>query len=186
MVPAKTNSRINCFRQWEQAFRMYVTLYCTKHPQQAREIWQYVSVINTTSMSYNWDNVYNYDMVFRQLMEFYPNRSWAVTYNQMGNLSMTNPINSGSGSNQQQRRSFGFQNNTNVSAQNTLKKKLDYCWSFKKGVKCKFGRKCEFTERCSYCDSPSHRVVNCEKLNKRDGQTPRSVSGGGNRKVKSR
>ena len=57
LVPVKSTSQINCFRRWEQAFRMYATLYCMKNPSRAKEIWQYVSVINTASMSYNWDNV---------------------------------------------------------------------------------------------------------------------------------
>ena len=132
LVPAKNTSRVNCFRCWEQAFRMYATIYCTKNPNRAREIWQYISVINTASMSYSWDNVYNYDIVFRQLMEFNPNRSWAVTYNQMWNLSMTNPLAQGQG-----RRSFGGNSGPiNNSGGGHNKKKLDYCWSFNKGVKC--------------------------------------------------
>ena len=53
LVLAKNTSRINCFRHWEQAFRMYATVYCTKKPTRTREIWQYVSVINTASMSYS-------------------------------------------------------------------------------------------------------------------------------------
>ena len=139
LVPAKSVSRINCFRCWEQAFHMYATIYCTKNPNRACEIWQYILVINTALMSYNWDNVYNYDMVFRQLMEFNPERSWAVTYNQMWNLSMTNPI---FGGNNQQRRSFG---SSQLNGQ-PVKRKIDYCWSFNKGVRCKFGKKCKFIE----------------------------------------
>ena len=180
LVPAKSVSRVNCFRHWEQAFRMYATIYCTKNPNRAREIWQYISVINTASMSYNWDNVYNYDIVFRQLMEFNPNRSWAVTYNQMWKLSMTNPI-----TQNQARRSFGngSQNNSNNGQQQSghAKRKLDYCWSFNKGVKCKFGKKCKFIERCSYCDDPSHGVINCNKLEKKD-----SARGGGKRGTRSK
>ena len=167
LVPAKKASKVNSFRKWEQAFRMYATIYCTVNPQRAREIWQYISVINTASMSYNWDSVYNYDIVFRQLMEFNPRRSWAVTYNQMWNLSMTNPI--GQNQSQNRRATFsGYTNTQNLSGGGSLKKKLDYCWSFNKGMKCKFGKKCKFIERCSYCDSPAHRVVNCEKLDKKD------------------
>ena len=165
LVPARTSSRINCFLRWEQAFRMYATIYCTQHPNRAREIWQYVSVINTASLSYNWENVYNYDMVFRQLMEFNPNRSWA--YNQMWNLSMTTPI-----VNNQNKRNFGG-NNLSGSSVQAVKKKLDYCWSFNKGVKCKFGKKCKFIERCSYCDDASHGVVNCNKLDKKDRDAKR-------------
>ena len=184
LVPAKTSSRINCFHRWEQAFRVYAMLYCTKNPSRAREIWQYVSVINTAVMSYNWDNVYSYDMVFRQLMEFNPSRSWAGTYNQMWNLSMTNPI-----TNNQQRRSFsgmghaGNSSNNSSNNGNPVKRKLDYCWSFNKGAKCKFGKKCKFVERCSYCENPSHGVVNCHKLDKkeREGGTCSGGGGGGRR-----
>ena len=80
---------------------------------------------------------------------------------------MTNPI----GQNQNQNRSTtfsGYTNAQNLANGGSLKKKLDYCWSSNKGMKCKFGKKCKFIERCSYCDSPTHGVVNCEKLDKRD------------------
>ena len=164
LVPAKRISRINCFRRWEQAFQMYATIYCTENPQRAREIWQYVSVINTASMSYSWDNVYSYDITFRQLMEFNPERSWAVTYNQMWNLSMTNPIVPGNGNGRRFSTGGGSASFGGSSNQSLSKRKLDYCWSFNKGAKCKFGRKCKFIERCSYCDSPNHGVVSCDKL----------------------
>ena len=177
LVLAKSVSKINCFRRWEQAFRMYVTLYCTKNPERAREIWQYISVINTAAMSYNWDNVYNYDIVFRQLMEFNPSRSWAVTYNQMWNLSMTNPI---TGNNGGQRRGFLNGNGNQSSlASSQNKRKMDYCWSFNKGVRCKFGKKCKFIEQCSYCDSTSHGVISCDKLDKKEREARTNSKGNG-------
>ena len=123
-------------------------------------------------MAYNWENMYNYDVTFRQLMEFNPSRSWAVTYNQMWNLSMTTPLMH----NQNRRSSFGNNNNsfqgTNVTA--GQKRKLVYCWSFDKGAKGKFGKKYKFIERCSYCDSPAHGVHACDKLKDKDnsGGTP--------------
>ena len=127
-------------------------------------------MINTVAMSYNWDNVYNYDMIFRQLMEFNPSRNWAVTYNQMWNLSMTNPLNAAG---QSRRQSFGQSHNNNNSSGNSsrgqsFKKRNDYCWSFNRVNKCKFGKRCKFIERCSYCDSPFHGLVKCKKLDKRD------------------
>ena len=123
-------------------------------------------------MAYSWEYVHNYDIVFRQLMEFNPERSWVVTYNQMWNLSMTNPIVAG----YQQRRSFGRYGSAAGSTSNLAgfqesKKKIDYCWSFNKRVKCKFGRKCKFIEECSYCDSAAHGVINCDKLDRRDKET---------------
>ena len=91
-----------------------------------------------------------------------------MTYNQMLNLSMTNPISS-----MQSRRSSAGQNFGGFSGQSrqqqpSLKKKNDYCWSFNRGHKCKFGKKCKFIERCSYCDSPYHGLVKCEKLDKKE------------------
>ena len=81
LVPAQRDNKITSFRRWEQAFRAYATIYCGANPHRSKEIWQYISVINTAASSYVWDNVYNYDITFRHLMAFNPNRSWAVTYN---------------------------------------------------------------------------------------------------------
>ena len=159
LMPAKRASRINSFHRWEQAFRAYATIYCGVNQKRSKEIWQYISVINTAAACYTWENVYNYDMTFRQLMEFNPARSWAVTYNQMWNLSMREPLpprnkpvfhNFGS-NNKQQRRS-----------------KPDYCWNFNRGLKCKYGAKCRFIERCSYCDNGSHGLNACQKLDAKE------------------
>ena len=92
LVPAQKENKINNFRRWEQALRAYATIYCGANPHRSKEIWQYITVINTAASSYLWDNVYNYDITFRHLMAFNPQRSWAVTYNQMWNLSMRDPL----------------------------------------------------------------------------------------------
>ena len=92
LVPTQKDAKITSFRRWEQAFRAYATIYCRANPHRSKEIWQYITVINTAASSYTWENVYNYDITFRHLMAFNPQRSWAVTYNQMWNLSMRDPI----------------------------------------------------------------------------------------------
>ena len=92
LVPASRDSKINSIRRWEQAFHAYATIYSGANPHRAKEIWQYISVINTAAASYAWDNVYNYDITFRHLIAFNPHRSWAITYNQMWNLSMKDPL----------------------------------------------------------------------------------------------
>ena len=81
-------NKITNFRRWEQAFRIYATIYCGANPNRSREIRQYVSVISTAASTFVWDNVYEYDVIFRHLMAFNPCRSWAVTYNQMWNICM--------------------------------------------------------------------------------------------------
>ena len=161
LVPAQRDVKIASFRRWEQAFRVYATIYCGANPYRSKEIWQYITVINTAASSYTWHNVYNYDIMFRHLMAFNPNRSWAVTYNQMWNLSMRDPLPRNFGQKQGNANSFQYQyhsgNGSNQKQQNSgNRKKSDYCWNFNKGVPCKFGSKCKFIERCKYCDSSSH------------------------------
>ena len=162
-------SKITNIRKWEQAFRVYAAIYSGANPSRAQEIWQYVYVINLAASTYTWDNVANYDYTFRQLMEFNPKRSWAITYRQMWNLAMRNPIMPQTDSTINAR--FGNRGDFHVK-----KKSPDYCWSFNKGQKCKFGPKCRFIERCSYCDAANHSVVNCHKLH---GKKDKDSNNGG-------
>ena len=163
--------RINGFCKWEQAFRMYATIYCGAYPNRAKEIWQYISVTNTAASSYSWENIYNYDVVFRHLMAFNPQRIWSIMYNQMWNLSMRDPI-----PKNQSKFSFGnggFNNqsksSTSLNTQAPKKhKKSIYCWNFNKGLKCKFGARCHFIEHCSYCNSPAHPIIECPKVDRKE------------------
>ena len=68
----------------------------------------------------------------------------------------------------------GYVNKGSISSNNNgsmqvKRNKSDYCWNFNKGIPCKFGAKCKFIERCKYCDSPSHGVNSCFKLQKKEG-----------------
>ena len=157
------SAKITGFRRWEQAFRIYSTIYCEANPQRSKEMWQYITVINTASSAYVWDNVYDYDITFRHLMAFNPNRSWAVTYNQMWNLCMREPLVSKPFT-FQQRSGGGYNPKGNTG--HKKKGKPDYCWFFNRGEKCRYGKKCRFVEKCSYCDSPSHGVNTCYKKEK--------------------
>ena len=51
LVPAQRDSKITSFCRWEQAFRAYATIYCGANPQRSKEIWQYITVINTAASS---------------------------------------------------------------------------------------------------------------------------------------
>ena len=59
--------------------------------------------------------------------------------------------------------------NTSNNPMQVRRNKSDYCWNFNKGVPCKFGSKCKFVERCKYCDSPTHGVHACHKLQRKEG-----------------
>ena len=168
--------KINGFRRWEQAFRMYATIYCGANPHRAKEIWQYISVINTAASSYIWENVYNYDVVFCHLMAFNPQRNWSTMYNQMWNLSMKDPLPKNHNNRGSFPHSFSQASNatgpsvanSSSTTQSKKGKKNIHCWNFNKGIKCKYGNQCRFIERCSYCDSPSHPIIQCPKIDKKE------------------
>ena len=172
LVPVSDRlNKINNYRKFEQGFRVYANIYCGANPMRSREIWQYVSVISTAASSFLWENVYKYNVTFRHLMAFNPARSWAVTYGQMWNICMKDPI--------PQRTGQFYSNNDGKAMPSATggggggkKKEPDYCWNWNKGIPCKYGKKCHFVERCSYCDAATHGVNQCPKLidgnNKKD------------------
>ena len=91
-VPADRDCKITNVCKWEQAFRIYVAIYCKAKPHRASEIWQYIYVINSVATAYSWENVAYYDFTFRQLMAETPNRNWGKTYHQLWNLLMCKPL----------------------------------------------------------------------------------------------
>ena len=149
-------TKINNVTKWEQAFRVYSTIYCQANPNRSAEILQYVDVIHRAAKIFNWDNVARYDYVFRQLMAVKPHRSWAKIYTQMWNINLNEPI-----------KRFQEQNGAKDyrgSGGNANAKRDNTCWRYNKNT-CKFGKSCRFEHKCSYCGTPGHPVLNCHKKN---------------------
>ena len=92
IMPVDSGSKITNVRKWEQAFRIYAAIYSHANPHCSAVIWQYVFVINSAASTYTWENVSNYDFMFRQLMACNLAQSWANIYLQMWNLTMRDPI----------------------------------------------------------------------------------------------
>ena len=68
MPVSDRESRIMGLRKWEQAFRVYATIYSKANPTRGVEIWQYLHIINTAAANFTWDNKSAYDYAFRQMM----------------------------------------------------------------------------------------------------------------------
>ena len=168
-------NRIGSVRKWDQAFRIYAAIYSRANPHRAAEIWQYVHVIHTAAASYVWENVSQYDLVFRQLMGAYPSRSWANIYHQMWNLSMKEPIHRGG--NQWNNHGYGSNNSNNSfgsggnrgsgsgSAQSAKARRSKYCWKFNKNRT--YDADCRFEHKCKFCDATEHAFHNCPKRNQK-------------------
>ena len=163
-VPATNKeNKIRNVRKWEQCFRVYAAIYSAANPHRSHEIWQYVYVINSAASCYVWEEVAQYDYMFRQLMARNPGRSWAVTYTQMWQMTLRHVVNK-NGQNYSGGSVMG-QNNNNQSG-NGFPKKKKHCWKFNKG-KCT-DPYCKYPHKCFYCDG-RHGIHTCFKKNKKGG-----------------
>ena len=157
-VPSEQDLKINSIHRWDQAFRVYATIYTKHNPERSSEIWQYIDSIHRAARLANWECVAQYDYTFRQLMAEYPQRNWGKTYMQMwttmlceGRSSTTTPV---QGSKASSSHKSSWKDNT--------------CWRFNKS-RCRYGEYCRFEHRCTYCASYNHPSQSCpKKQGKRD------------------
>ena len=135
-------AQINGLRKWEQAFRIHAAIYTETNPERSGEIWQYIHTINVAASSYQWDNVAYYDMMFRQLMAYEPNRSWAKLYHQGWNLAMRDAIGT----------KLSISTTPANAGNNEWVKdwRDNCCWKFNRN-RCPKTKGCNYDHRCTYC-----------------------------------
>ena len=153
-VPAIDKSyAINNYACWDQAFRVYLDVFTGRYPERTNELIQYGHIIQTASLSYAWENVYQYDREFRCHMERHPFRSWGIILQQAWTMFLKDRLNA----TPHKSGNFGGQNNHN---ENRVNKKL--CIPFNQGT-CSYGAKCRFDHRCGFCGKYGHGTFNCRK-----------------------
>ena len=146
------DNKINSWKKWEQAFKVYMILYTQSNPSRAPEILNYADIIANAAQTFVWENVAMYDFYFRRLMDKHPNRSWARTHTQLWSLTMKDHLN--------YRNQMPGGSKTPNSSGKSLKELC--CWRYNKG-KCTRGDACRFEHRCSSCGSYSHIQTNCPR-----------------------
>lgn len=60
---------INSIARWDQAFHVYSAIYLAANPSRVSELAEYTQNIHKYALTYPWQRVYNYDILFRQLVE---------------------------------------------------------------------------------------------------------------------
>ena len=145
------NQTIHNFAKWEQAFRVYATIYTQANPLRSAEILRYIETINNAALTFVWENVAEYDYAFRHYMEEKPYRSWAQTNLQLWATCLHEHVKN---------------NNNSSSNSRSGKEKRDWrdicCWRYNRNA-CSKGSACRFEHRCSYCGSHNHIYINCAK-----------------------
>ena len=155
IAPAEDLAKINGVRKWEQAFRIYATIYSQANPFRAPEIFQYINVINDAARSFSWECVAHYDYTFRRMMQQKPNRSWSKNFPELWTQCMTEPIQK--------------QNYHSSSNERGKKDWRDYCcWRFNKSV-CRHTN-CRYEHKCTYCRSTLHPFQHCPQRGRGGGR----------------
>ena len=160
--PIPKTGKINNIRKWDQAFHVYAAIYTNANPDRSSEIWQYVYMIHTAAAVNPWDNVYYYDINFRELMASKPWRSWGKTYTQGWNMAFNNSSQSGSGYNNAHGNG-GHAQSSYSGNQSGRSWKDDCCWRYNKNRCNRTSGECKFDHRCTYCAGWNHGFANCRK-----------------------
>ena len=146
---------ITSFGKWQQAFRVYTTIYVEGHPHKAKELMQYSHVIYSASLNFVWENVYAYDIDFRLHLSKYPRRNWGIILNQAWTLRMKDRVKTPS-----QGGAVGSDSSGSTGNSSFHRKKI--CWKYNSG-ECTYGFSCKFDHRCGICGKHGHGAHICHK-----------------------
>ena len=162
----RDRSVISSYQKWDVAFRVFSDVLTRKFPEKSTELIQYNHVIHTASLTYNWENVYNYDKDFRMHISKYPTRSWGIILQQSWNIRMKDKFRTNNND------AWNSSSPRGGKTPNNNRGKKDICWRFNRG-RCTYGMSCKFDHKCGICNKFGHGAHNCRKLNNHQDQGER-------------
>lgn len=154
---------INSYKQWEIAFKVFMGVYISKWPERSKELLEYSHTIQNASLTYPWENVFNYDIAIREIMTDHPGRLWGQICQRTWAIELGEPTS---------KVTYVPSGSATTSSGQRLQKKV--CWRFNKG-RCTFGANCEFDHRCSVCGGRSHGRHNCYKRGKGNDRPAKEI-----------
>ena len=156
---------------WEQAFRVFSTIYTRRFLGRAAELIQYNHIIHTAALIYTWENVYLYDQDFRLHLSHYPSRSWLVILQQAWTMRLKDRNRADNEVILQEAwtmrlkdRNRADNDNNSKNSGSRSKSKKDVCWHYNAG-RCTYGSSCKFEHRCAICNKFGHSAHICHKAN---------------------
>lgn len=144
---------INSYRKWEAAFEVYASLYVRVNPGRADELYNYKHLIRDRANDYIWDNVYDYDIDFRDHMDEHPDRMWSEMLVKEWTRHMKvhlNPRNNNSNGASYPRAEWRDSNDMAV------------CRRYNAG-QCTYGKSCKFAHKCKLCGKRGHGASICRR-----------------------
>ena len=161
-VSDRENTVISNFSKWEQAFRIYSNILTRAYPAKASELIQYNHTIYTASLTFSWDNIYNYDKEFCMHISKFPQCSWSIILQQAWSMCLKDKVQNSD----ENRANNSFNNSGHWSSRNK-----EICKRFNKG-KCTYGSSCKFDHCCAVpkCGKFGHGAHICRNKNNGDSE----------------
>ena len=151
-------SQVSSFSKWEQAFRVFTSIYTREYPHRASELAQYSYTIQTASATFTWENVYRYDREFRLHMKEFPGRSWGIILQQAWSMFLKDKLRYDSSDVNRTPGNGKFRGGNGGNG----KEGKDKCKRFNRG-KCTYGLSCRYNHRCNFCHKFRHGYHICRK-----------------------
>jgi len=142
---------LNSLHQWNQAFQLYADCYTTKYPNQAPQLFRYMSIIQSLAQSnYNWQM---YDEKFRHFKASSPTTHWGQLHTETYLFCMM--------------KNSTFRPFTTVSKPSSrtpshIMQRKGYCWEYQRTASCSKPR-CSLKHQCANCEGQSHSASRCNK-----------------------
>lgn len=182
-------AQITSIEKWTDAFIIYVSIFCSKHPDRCQELLKYMSIIRDTARKFLGGGGWiEYDQLFRRRQAYMPHRSWAVIDGELwytvlipaavsGNIPpqprgmIEQPFRMGGGrtpfqwpQSVQSSRQPGYEFPLRSPSQRFGSPRTEQkgtCWAYNREA-C-HANPCQWAHVCSKCRSPSHTAGNCRR-----------------------
>ena len=149
------NLAITSYNKWDQAFRIFSSVYTRAHLGRASELLQYHHLIYSATQNYLWDNVYTYDMDFRIHMSNHPDRNWAIILQQTWSFRLKDKLT-------HFKASLG--GSSPAAGPSSSTKSCKICFKFNQGIY-QYDQHCKFDHKCVICGKFGHGAINCRRAN---------------------
>lgn len=159
---------INSYKKWEAAFEVYASLYVRANPGRADELYDYKHLIRDGANDYIWDNVYDYDIEFREHMDEHPDRMWSEMLVKEWARRVKIHLNQRPGGNSRIGQS-------GVRQEWRDPNDIAVCRRYNAG-RCTYGKACKFAHRCQVCGKHGHGASICRKRSDRSDKPDKSDS----------
>lgn len=151
-VHKNTTKQITSILTWCRAFQMYADIYCLKYPEEASQMFRYMSLVqNLAKHTTNWQL---YDEKFRRLRAISPLPWGAIHTETFLYCTISQPSPSSSGN-------FRPKHAAPTRFPKHIMQRPGYCWDFQKHNNC-FRQRCTVLHQCANCEG-GHGAQRCGK-----------------------